>query len=699
MKENIALLLDLYELTMAQGYWRAKKDKQQATFDLFVRQLPFNRGYLINAGLEDILEYIDNLRFNPQDIAYLKKQDLFTIDFLDYLKQFKFSGDIWAMPEGEIFFANQPIIRVTANIIEAQILESLLLNIVNLQTMIATKASRVVSAAKDRKVFDFALRRTHGQDAALKVARCSFLAGFAGTSNVLAGKIYGIPIVGTMAHSYVMCFKRELESFLSYAQAFPRKTTLLVDTYNTKKAIDNAINVGLMLKKQGHRLLGIRLDSGNLVALSKMARKRLDRAGLAEVEIFASGNLDEYKIYELLKKGASIDNFGVGTKMGVSQDAPFIDVIYKISEVMDEEGNFFPTMKLSQAKTTLPGRKQVYRIGDSKGKFLRDILALEREKIRGRPLLKQVVEKGEIIYAKPTLNQIRNFTKRNLSALGEKYKRLTQPAIYPVIISRQLNNLIRDSLFQIKKRQNQGTSLPAGRQGEKCPQGIIFLDIDTQYDFMNPRGKLYIPKAEELIPNLRRLFRFAEKNNIPVVSSLDTHRRNDPEFKHFPPHCIKGTRGYKKMEETFLNKVRPVRKRASIQCRREPSCGRKQIFITKHTIDVFSNPQIKIILKPCQVVYVFGVALDYCVKAACLGLVNLGIKTYLVRDATKAVSTKGERETLRLLKQKGIIFLKTEEVIESLKEGIARALRIRLGLYSCTHNGYERFKRISHRNW
>jgi nicotinate phosphoribosyltransferase len=440
---------------MAQGYWKAGKTGHLASFDLFVRQLPSSRGYLINAGLEDILDYIDNLRFKPEDIDYLKKQDLFSADFLDYLTQFRFSGDIWAMQEGEVFFANEPIIRVTANIIEAQILESFLLNTINLQAMIATKASRVVLAAKGREVFDFALRRTHGQDAALKVARCSFLAGFAGTSNVLAGKTYGIPIVGTMAHSYVMCFEKELESFTSYARAFPHKTTLLVDTYNPKKGIQTAIKVGLTLREKGHKLLGIRLDSGDLVSQSKMARRMLDDAGLAEVKIFASGNLDEYKIYELLKRGAKIDNFGVGTKMGVSQDAPFVDVIYKISEVMDGEGNFLPTMKLSESKTTLPGRKQVYRLRDSKQRFLKDILALEGERIEGLPLLTEVVRKGQITYAKPTLSQIRDSTRRNLAALGENYKRLIKPTAYPVIISRQLKNLVRELSFQIKKRQNE----------------------------------------------------------------------------------------------------------------------------------------------------------------------------------------------------------------------------------------------------
>jgi len=453
LSEESGLLLDLYELTMAQGYWRAKKHEQFASFDLFVRQLPRNRGYLINAGLEDILDYIENLSFSSQDIAYLKKQDLFTDDFLNYLSKFKFSGDIWAMPEGEVFFANEPIIRTTANIIEAQILESFFLNTVNLQSMIATKASRVVLAAGGRKVFDFSLRRTHGKDAALKVARSSYIAGFAGTSNVLAGKIYGIPVVGTMAHSYVMCFKKESDSFASYAECFPNNTTLLVDTYDTKKGIEAAIKVGLKLKEQGNQLLGVRLDSGNLVAQSKMARKMLDKAGLSSVKIFASGNLDEYKIYELLKKGTKIDNFGVGTKMGVSLDAPFLDVIYKISEVTDRQGNFLPTMKLSQAKTTLPGRKQVYRVYDSRGKFIRDILALEGEKTDGLPLLKEVVRKGKIIYTKPILNKIREFAQDSLSALGEKYKRLVRPAAYPVVVSRQLKRLARHLTSEVKKRQ------------------------------------------------------------------------------------------------------------------------------------------------------------------------------------------------------------------------------------------------------
>ena len=346
-------MLDLYELTMAQGYFVYKKDAF-ATFDLFVRALPKNRAYLVLCGLEEILGYLKNLRFSQEDIDYLSKQKLFSQDFLRYLANFRFSGCVWAMPEGTIFFAEEPVIRITAPIIEAQIIESFLLNTVNLETMVASKASRVVCAAGSKGVYDFSLRRTHGAGAGIKVGRATYIAGAKGTSNVLAGKLYKITIVGTMAHSFVMSFRQEMDSFLAYANTFPQATILLVDTYDTKKGIENAITLGLYLKEKGYRLQGIRLDSGNIVALSKLARKMLDRAGLRFVKILASGNLDEFKIEELLKKGARVDNFGVGTNMGSSVDAPSLDVVYKLSEVTDDYGRFSPTMKLSKAKVTYP---------------------------------------------------------------------------------------------------------------------------------------------------------------------------------------------------------------------------------------------------------------------------------------------------------------------------------------------------------
>jgi len=447
-----SLLLDLYELTMAQSFFVHKKH-MRATFDLFVRKLPKNRSYLVCAGLESILDYIKNLSFKAEDINYLRKQKLFSPRFLRYLRNFKFSGDVWAMPEGTIFFAGEPIIRVTGSIIEAQILESFLLNSVNLQTMIASKASRVVCSAKKRATLDFSLRRTHGADAAIKVARSSYIAGFSGTSNVLAGKLYGIPIVGTMAHSFIMSFKLEKDSFLAYSHTFPEKTTLLVDTYDTKKGIENAIAIGINLREKGYKLQAIRLDSGDIVNLSKMARNMLDNAGLKYVKIIASGNLDEFKIEGLLKKGAKVDCFGVGTNMGTSVDAPNLDVIYKICEVTDEGGKFLSTMKISKDKVTFPGRKQIFRVRGKNGVFIKDILGLEEEKIRGAQLLKKTISSGRLLHRRPALGTIRQLVQDDLSGFSAQLRNVSCKYKYPVIISPGLNKIRQSLMHQLKNRQ------------------------------------------------------------------------------------------------------------------------------------------------------------------------------------------------------------------------------------------------------
>lgn len=450
---NFSLLLDLYELTMAEAYFRYKPDTC-ATFDLFVRDLPAARAYLVAAGLQDVLGYLQGLRFGPKELSYLKGLKVFSDDFLRYLKRFRFSGDVWALPEGTVCFPQEPIIRVTAPIIEAQVVESFLLNTVNLQTMIASKASRVVLAAKGRKVFDFSLRRTHGADAGIKAARCSYLAGFDGTANCLAGRLYAIPVAGTMAHSFVMSFKHELDSFLAYAHTFPERTILLVDTYDTKRGIENAIKTSLYLKSRGCRLQGIRLDSGDLAFLSKLARRMLDKAGLRQTMIFGSGNLDEFRIKDLLARGACFDAFGVGTNMGTSIDAPCLDVIYKISEVTDEEGNFLPTMKLSRRKVSYPGRKQVFRIKDARGRCVRDVIALEYEKIPGVPLLRKVMERGRRVGGQPDLKQIREYARQSLASFPEGLKEVYPAYRYPVAISPGLKRL-RDAL----SRQLEGRAI------------------------------------------------------------------------------------------------------------------------------------------------------------------------------------------------------------------------------------------------
>lgn len=452
MKTDFALSLDFYELTMAEVYFKYKRNSY-ATFDLFIRALPAQRSYLLACGLEDILDFVRNLRFDWQALAYLRSQGKFSKAFLDYLKNFKFHGDIWAMPEGQIFFANEPVLRVTARIIEAQILESFLLNSVNLETMIASKASRVVTAAAGRALYDFSLRRTHGAMAGLKVARCAYLAGFQGSSNVLAGMRYAIPLAGTMAHSFVMAFKKERESFSTYSRTFPANTILLIDTYDSKKGINNAVQIGLEMKQGGNNLFGIRLDSGDLLALSRFARKELDRVGLKKVKIFASGNLDEHIIARLVKNNAAIDSFGVGTKMGTSADSPYLDVIYKLSQISEDGSRFLPTMKLSRGKNTYPGRKQVFRIKDKKGFYLRDILGLEGERIKGEPLLAKVVSKGKVIYKSPALKKMRAFVEKNLAVLPRRYKELSLKARYPVVISPALKKLIYSLSQDLKQRQ------------------------------------------------------------------------------------------------------------------------------------------------------------------------------------------------------------------------------------------------------
>jgi nicotinate phosphoribosyltransferase len=427
---GLALATDLYELTMAQSYWEHGMHGQ-AVFSLFVRTLPQGRGYLVAAGLEDVLRYLEGLRFTASDLQYLESTGIFSPPFLEYLAGLRFTGEVWAVTEGSLVFANEPILEVKAPIIEAQLAETYIINQVHLQTVIATKAARCVWAAKGRVLVDFAFRRTHGLEAGLKVARCCYLVGFAATSNVLAGKVYGIPVAGTMAHSYVMAFPSELEAFQAFARSFPERSVLLIDTYDTLQGARIAALVGQEMAQRGHRLRGVRLDSGDLLSLSREVRKILDAAGLTEAQIFASGGLDEWEIEALVRGGAPIDAFGVGTRMGVSADAPWLDMAYKLVEY---EGR--PVLKLSQGKATLPGAKQVFRFYDGKGAMARDVLALRGEQMPGgRPLLRQVMKEGRILGPLPTLQELRRHFQEEFARLPEPYKDLHSPAKYTVEVS------------------------------------------------------------------------------------------------------------------------------------------------------------------------------------------------------------------------------------------------------------------------
>ena len=450
-KNQLALLTDFYEFTMAASYFK-HRPQAWASFDLFIRDLPKERSFFLAAGLSDVIDYLQSFHFDDDSIQYLESLNVFSEDFLGFLRRLKFSGDLWAIPEGEVFFPNEPVIRIVAPLIEAQLLESCLLNIINLQTTIATKAARIVLTAGPKSIFDFSLRRTHGSDAALKVARSSYIAGFKGTSNVLAGKVYGIPVVGTMAHSYVMAYKSELESFRSFVDTFAGYSTLLVDTYDTQNGIENAITIARELEQEGRRLTGVRLDSGDLIRLSVNARHQLDKAGLSYVKIFASGNLDEYTIKNLVSHKAPVDSFGVGTKMGTSADYPYCDVIYKLNEVTDLNGDFIPTMKLSKGKATYPGRKQVFRFTDRKGIFQKDTIGLENENIGGKPLLTKIIEKGNLIYREPALKDVRDVAAENISKLPNYLKSLRRIRSYPIHMSPQLKALTQRVSQKIRRR-------------------------------------------------------------------------------------------------------------------------------------------------------------------------------------------------------------------------------------------------------
>ena len=430
------LFTDLYELTMTAGYF-AHRVLDTATFSLYIRDAYSTRNFFVAAGLEQVLDELAGFRFSDEEIDYLKTTGRFSADFLFFLKQLRFSGDVYAMPEGTVFFANEPVLEVTAPIIEAQLLETFLLNTVGFQTMIASKAARCIHAAAGRPLIDFSLRRTQGQDAGLNVARSTFIAGFTATSNVLAGKTYGIPVSGTMAHSYVGAFDGEKDAFLAYSETFPEQCIFLIDTYDTLEGAKNAVAVANEMKKKGHTLIGVRLDSGDTVSLSQGVRRILDDAGFYDVKIFASSGFDEFKIAKVLSEGAMIDAFGVGTKVGVSSDAPFVDVVYKMVHFKDRD-----VRKLSPGKVTLAGEKQVFRNKKTNGYFVEDIIGVRDESILGSdPLLEKVMENGIVLRAHPSLEEIRKRFALNFSSLDKKYKSISDVVVYPVKLSHGLEKL------------------------------------------------------------------------------------------------------------------------------------------------------------------------------------------------------------------------------------------------------------------
>jgi nicotinate phosphoribosyltransferase len=474
---SLALATDLYELSMAQGYWKNEVTDHLAEFHMFYRVNPFEGGYVVWAGLADLVAALRDFRFSPQDLAYLAGvpgrggRPLFDPKFMDFLQSFRFTCDVHAVPEGTVVFPNEPLVRVQGPILEAQVVETLLLNIVNFQSLIATKAARCVYAAQGDPVVDFGLRRAQGMDGGFSASRAAYIGGCVGTSNVLAGKVLGIRVVGTFAHSWVMSFDGEREAFEAFGRAMPDNCVFLVDTYSTIQGVRNAIQAGLQLRERGHEMVGIRLDSGDLAYLSIRAREMLDEAGLRDAVVMASSDLDEYLIRSLKDQGARIGSWGVGTRLVTGFGDPALGGVYKLTAVRRPGSAAWQyKLKLSEqkAKTSIPGLLQVYRCSDADGKFVADAIVDQsedaaavqriidpidntktkslRSTVQREPLLVPVFQGGAAVYASPSVHEIRARALDQLERLDAGHRRFENPHIYPVGLSPYLNQL-RDGMI------------------------------------------------------------------------------------------------------------------------------------------------------------------------------------------------------------------------------------------------------------
>lgn len=473
---NLTMMTDLYQLTMMYGYFKNHKQDDVAVYDMFFRRQGAETNYAVFAGLEQVVDLINNLSFEEEDIDYLRSLDLFDESFMEFLRDFRFTGQIWAVPEGTMVFPMEPLVRVRAPICEAQLIETALLNIINHQTLIATKASRVVYSAGGDAVLEFGLRRAQGPDAGIYGARAAIIGGCSSTSNVMTAKMFGATAAGTHAHSWVMSFPNELAAFRAYATIFPTSCMLLVDTYDTlKSGLPNAIQVFKEQREKGFEPVGIRLDSGDLAYLSKRARQMLDKAGFENARIFVSGDLDEYTIADLKQQGACIDVWGVGTRLITGYDNPALGGVYKLAAYVHDE-EVTPKLKISEnvGKVTNPGIKKIFRIYDKKDdKTIADLIALEHESIDEtkplvifdpidtwkkmtltdfytKELLVPIFEQGKQVYHLPTLKEIQEYSARDKASFWDEFKRIKRPHVYKVDLSDELYNLKKKLLNEAK---------------------------------------------------------------------------------------------------------------------------------------------------------------------------------------------------------------------------------------------------------
>ena len=480
ISRNLTMLFDFYELTMGNGYFKCGYADRIVYFDLYYRDNPDNGGYAVAAGLEQIIEYVKNLRFDEDDIAYLRKKGCFDEEFLKYLSTFRFTGDIWAIPEGTIVFPGEPLLTVRAKAIEAQFIETYLLLMVNHQSLIATKAARITRAAKGRIVSEFGSRRAQGADAAILGARAAYIGGCNSTACAISDEVYGVPATGTMAHSWVQMFDDEYTAFKTYCEIYPNNATLLIDTYNVlKSGIPNAIRAfNEVLKPLGITKCGVRLDSGDITYLTKKMRKMLDEAGWTECKIIVSNSLDEYIIRELIRQGAEVDGFGVGERLITAKSHPVFGAVYKLCAVEDGEGNVTPKIKISEnvGKITTPHFKKVYRLrGRDTGKAEADLICVYDETVddtnpieifdpehtwkrkvlenfTATELLVPIFKNGELVYKLPTLKEIREHHEREIQGMWDEVKRFTNPHNYYVDLSQKLWDIKNDLLTKSRKK-------------------------------------------------------------------------------------------------------------------------------------------------------------------------------------------------------------------------------------------------------
>ena len=620
---SLALHCDEYLLTMAQSFWR-HGENGDSVFELAVRELPRHRAYLVAAGLETAVEYLSGLRFDAGMLEWLGGLGRYAAGFLEFLEALRFTGDLDAVPEGTVMGAAAPLLRVSAPRIQATLLESALLAIVSQQVMVASKTARIVEAAGERPIWDFSLRRLHGVEAGLGVARAAYIAGAAGTATVVAGRRYGIPLTGTMAHQYVLGFgpDGEQRAFERFLLDYPDRAILLVDTYATRRGVERAIAAS---RATGVRLAAVRLDSGDLDRLSREARGLLDAAGMGTARILVSGDLDEWRIERLVRAGAPVDSFGVGTMLGTSADAPHLSCVYKMVAVEAESGRLVPVMKWSPDKVSDPGIHQVFRTPDG------DTVALGDEILEGRPLLEPVLRAGRLVAPLPDLPAIRERCRTEREALPEAVRRIDDHRVWPVGRS--------PALLRLRHELQGGDQMVDGCRG---PGRRALIAVDVQGDFL-PGGSLAVPRGDEVVEVLVRL---AEDADL-VVATRDLHPPGHCSFAAqggpWPAHCVAGTPG------AALHPRVDAVSDLVVSKGRDPA---------RDAYSGFEGTGLAGVLRAAGVtrVLIGGLATDYCVRATALDAVGEGFETEVAAAAVRAVDvTAGDGDrALEELRRAGV---------------------------------------------